>query len=176
MEDTTITEQEQTVKEQWEIPYKPRSFTNSSKLWKSQEPKDRLSISNKNVIQNVSFAEESYLINRKIKYRFPRRRVVVSSGINYQWDCDVAYLEYKEYNAPYMFFLCCIDVFSRKVYVCMMTTFSDDNIISCFKNIFKEAIPKRITTDLGGDFKSRATTAYLKKENLIHFHTNFNQK
>ncbi len=120
-----------------------------------QEQKDRLSISNKKVVQNVCFAEESYLTNRKAKYLFPRRRIV-SSGINYQWDCDVAFLEYKDYNAPYMGFLSCVDVFSRKVYACMITSVSADNVISCFKNIFKEAKPERIRTNLGGEFKSRA--------------------
>ncbi len=73
-----------------------------------------------------------------------------------------------------MGFLCCVDVFSRKVYACMITSVSAYNIISCFKNIFKEAKPERIRTDLGGEFKSRVTTAYLKKENVILFHTNNN--
>ncbi len=71
-------------------------------------------------------------------------------------------------------FLFCVDVFSRKVYACIITSVSADNIISCFKIIFKETKPKRIRTDLGGEFKSRATTAYLKKENVILFHTNNN--
>ncbi len=90
MENTTITEQEQKVKEQWETPYKAGSFTSPSMLWRSLKPEDRFSISDKKVVQNMLFAEESYLTNRKVKYHFPRRRVV-SSGINYQWDCDVTY-------------------------------------------------------------------------------------
>ncbi len=114
------------------------------------------------------FSEESSLTNRKAKYRFPRRKVV-SNGINYHWDCDVAYLEYKQDNKPYIGFLCCIDVFSRKVYSCLIGTVSADNTIECFKHTFMETKPQRIRTDLGGEFRSRATTSFPRKKNVIYF-------
>ncbi len=128
-----ITMTKNIVKEQWETPFMPVSFTNC----------------------------------------FPRRRAV-SSGINYQSHCDVGYLEYKEDNTPYMGFLCCIDVFSRKVYARLITSVSARSIISCFIDIFKETKPKRIRTDLGCEFVSRAIKNFLKKENVLLFHTNNN--
>jgi len=161
------------VMKQWETPEAPGSFTNPSKLWKSLSPVDREKLKTKKRVEKVLFGEESYLTRRKAKYRFPRRRVV-SSGINYQWDCDVAYLEYKEDNTPYMGFLCCIDVFSRKVYARLITRVSAKSIISCFEDIFKDCKPERIRTDLGVEFKNKATKEFLKKENVILFHTNNN--
>ncbi len=58
--------------------------------------------------------------------------------------------------------LCCVDVFSRKVYACLITTVSAKIIIECFKTIFEKTKPKRIRTDLGGEFKSKATKAFLQ--------------
>ncbi len=161
----------QNVKEQWEITYKPGSFTNPDKLWKSLSDKEKHDIGNREVVENILFSEESYLTNGKVKYCFPIRKVV-SNGINYQWDCDVAYLEYKQDNKPYMGFLCCIGMFSRKVYACLIST--ANNIIECFKHIFKETKPQRIRTDLGGEFRLRLTTSFLRNKNVILFHTDNN--
>lgn len=86
----------------------------------------------------------------------------------------MAYLEYKQYNKPYMGCLCCIDVFSRKAYVCLISTVSADIIIECFKHIFKEAKPQRIRTDSSIEFRSTVRTAFLRKENVILCHTHHN--
>jgi len=169
----TITLIMEEVKKQWETASKPGSFTNPTTLWKSISPESRKRLKNKSRLKKLLFGEESYLTRRKAKYRFSRRRVV-SSGINYQWDCDVAYLEYKEDNTPYMGFLCCIDVFSRKVYARLITRVSAKSIISCFVDIFKESKPERIRTDLGVEFKNKATKEFLKNENVVLFHTNNN--
>jgi hypothetical protein len=161
------------IKKHWETPFLPGSFTNPNKIWRSMDKKGKKDIKNRENLRNVLFGVESYLTHRKAKYRFKRRKVI-SPSINYQWDCDVAYLEYKDDNKPFMGFLCCIDIFSRKVYACLIENVSAKSIIKCFKNIFKEIKPKRIRTDLGVEFKSRETTAFLKKENVILFHTNNN--
>ena len=161
------------IKKQWETPYLPGSFSNPRKILYSLKKETKDKIIKKGAIRKVLFAEESYLTHRKAKYKFKRRKVI-SPSINYQWDCDVAYLEYKEDNKPFMGFLCCIDVFSRKVYACLIEGVSAKNIIKCFKEIFKEVKPQRIRTDLGVEFKSRETTTFLKKENVILFHTNNN--
>ena len=164
---------QQKVLSQWETPNLPGSFTNPNKIWRSLDKKNRKEVKKRGDIEKVLFGEESYLTHRKAKYRFRRRRVI-SPSINYQWDCDVAYLEYKDYNKPFMGFLCCIDVFSRKVYACLIESVSAKSIIKCFKNIFNQAKPQRIRTDLGVEFRSRETKNFLKKENIILFHTNNN--
>jgi len=147
------------IKKQWETPYLPGSFSNPRKILYSLKKETKDKIIKKGAIRKVLFAEESYLTHRKAKYKFKRRKVI-SPSINYQWDCDVAYLEYKEDNKPFMGFLCCIDVFSRKVYACLIEGVSAKNIIKCFKEIFKEVKPQRIRTDLGVEFKSRETTTF----------------
>ena len=163
------------IKKQWETPFLPGSFTNPTKIQHSMNTligkKKRTS---KESIERILFGEESYITYRKVKYKFKRRKVI-SSFVNYQWDCDVAYLEYKEDNKPFMGFLCCIDVFSRKVYACLIENVTAKSIIKCFKEIFKEIKPSRVRTDLGVEFKSKETIAFFKKENVILFYTNNNQ-
>jgi hypothetical protein len=172
-----ITVMSNKIREQWETPGLPGSFTNPVKIWNSMDPDIKNKIKEeedeKDSVKKVLFAEESYLTHRKAKYRFKRRKVI-SPSINYQWDCDVAYLEYREDNKPYMGFLCCIDVFSRKVYACLIETVSAKSIIKCFKKIFMESKPSRIRTDLGVEFKSKETLAFLQREKVLLFHTNNN--
>jgi hypothetical protein len=168
-----ITRNTTIIQKQWETPYLPGSFTNPNKIWKTLSGEENNKIKNKLEVEKVLFGEESYLTTRKAKYRF-RRRKVVSPYINYQWDCDVAYLEYRSENTPYIGFLCCIDVFSRKVYACLISRVSSYNIVECFKNIFKEIKPHKIRTDLGVEFKAKETQKFMENENIVLFYTNNN--
>ena len=57
--------------------------------------------------------KESYTVQKPVRRNFPRNRVIVS-GLNAQWDGDLASMEnVAQFNDNVKFLLILIDIFSR---------------------------------------------------------------
>jgi len=59
--------------------------------------------------------QDAYSLQKPLRHKFKRRRVI-SQGIDYQWDVDLADVSnLQKYNPDIRFLLIAIDVFSRFV-------------------------------------------------------------
>lgn len=111
---------------------------------------------------------ETYNVQKPAKKSFRRNRVIVS-GIDAQWDGDLASMEnVMKYNDGTKFLLVLIDIFSR--YLTVKTFLNKkkkkrETVAAALKAIFKGSNtrkPKSIRFDQGGEFKSSVST-FLKK-------------
>ena len=110
--------------------------------------------------------------------RFPRRKTIVP-GANFQMRAyliDFSFL--KQYNDNFKYILVVIDVFSKKSFLSFLNTKTSSDVIRAFE----EVLPKigrfqKLQTDLGSEFFNRPFEAWLKRQNIEHFHThNFDTK
>ena len=153
----------------------PGSFSNSEKLWKGltkEERKVNDQIIKHKDIENTLLGDESYTTTRRVKRLF-RRPKVIAPFKNYMWDVNTAYMsEYKNENAPYIGFIVIIDVHSRYLNTCLVTSVSSSEVIKCFKNIItKNNHPVYIRSDMGSEYVAKVVHTFLNKQNIKIFHT-----
>ena len=151
-------------------PKSPASFTSASAIKKSTDTAASLP-----VIQNWLNDQETYSIHRPVKRKFRRRRVVVS-GIDDQWQADLADLSNRaDQNDGYKFLLGCIDVFSKYAWVVPLKTKSAREVLRGLKSILENdderRRPRTLQTDKGTEFTNREVQAYLKREKIGFFTT-----
>ena len=152
-------------------PEHPASFENPKRLYKAVKADGKYTISHSQIkrwIQN----KESYSKNKGLNRQFQRSRVIVS-GIDDQWDADLAsFISFSDENDGYKYLLCVIDIFSRFAWIEVMKDKKADSIVSAFNKILRNGRkPKRLRTDAATDFTSKHFQANLKNKNIIHFTT-----
>ena len=116
--------------------------------------------------------KESYSLNKGIKRKFQRGRVVVE-GIDDQFDIDLASLiYYADENDGYKYLLVVIDIFSHYGWVEPLKDKTANEIVKAFDKILQEGrIPKRLRSDAAKDFTSEKFQKYVKSKNITHFVT-----
>ena len=152
-------------------PEHPASFQNPLRLYGivQKEGKHRISHGQ---IKNWIQKKHSYSTNKAVKRHFQRGRVVVS-GIDDQWDADLASLiPFGEANDGYKYLFCAIDIFSRYGWVKPIKDKTSFQIIQAFKEILEEGRkPRRLRTDAAKDFTSVKFKEFCKKEKIANFVT-----
>ena len=126
-----------------------------------------------NEVQKWLQDQDAYSLMKPAIYRFKRQRVV-SAGIDYLWDGDLADVSnIKSVNDGYSFLLILIDVFSRFLWIEPIKTKSQNDMKSGFERIFSRTTrqPRKLRTDNGKEFTSRAIKQYLKSRNIKAFTT-----
>lgn len=116
--------------------------------------------------------QDVYTMNRAVKRNFRRNRVVVS-GIDDQWDADLADLSrYDKENEKMKYLLLVIDIFSRYAWAQPIPNKEATTIVNAFDEIIKQGRkPKRLRTDSATDFTSKEFQEYVKKKGINHFTT-----
>ena len=118
-------------------------------------------------------SHDSYTLFKPTKYRFKRNRIV-TTGLDYMWDCDLADLSnIREYNDGFTYWLVVIDVFSRYLWVRPIKTKQGTEVKNAFEDIFKSTTrkPARIRTDKGKEFLNRKVQQYMKSLDIKLFST-----
>ena len=119
-----------------------------------------------------------YTLHKPVKRRFPCRNTIVP-GANFQMQADfIDFSSLKQYNDNFKDILVVSDVFSKKGFISFLKTKTSSEMI----RPFEEVLPKigrfqKLQTDLGSEFFNRPFQAWLKRQNIEHFHTyNFDTK
>jgi len=137
---------------------------------------DRLS---KNITCSKKVAEkaiqklEAYTKNKQIRNKFKRRRVVVPCSM-YLWQADLIVLpKYSRNNKGYKYILTVIDCFSKKAHAVLLKTKTGVAVANAFSDVFSfmKGTPRYLQTDQGKEFFNNCFIRYLKKYNVVLFHT-----
>lgn len=125
-----------------------------------------------NIVQNWLASQDAYTLHKPVRYKFPRRKVIVS-GPHQQWQADLVDVSsLSRYNSGIKFLLTCIDVFSKKAWVVPLKNKSGSSLVDAFTSI-TDPLPRSLQTDKGTEFINRLFQKWLKNNN-IHFFTTEN--
>ena len=118
-------------------------------------------------------SQDTYTLHKPVRYKFPRRKVIVS-GIGQQWQADlvdVSNLSQDNNNIKYL--LTCIDVFSKQAWVVPLKDKTGTRLVKAFTSI-TDPLPMTLQTDKGTEFVNRKLQVWLKERN-VHFFTTENE-
>lgn len=167
----TQNEKREYIKNIWLDPRHPGGLAGPLKVYQivKKEGKYKIGLNTvKKILSNI----EAYSVQKPARRHFSRSRVIVS-GIDAQWDGDLASMEnVAKYNDGVQFLLVLIDIFSRFLIVKPLTNKKSVTVANALKSIFQHNSrkPKVIRFDQGGEFKAEVKK-YLKKEDIHVFYT-----
>ena len=117
--------------------------------------------------------QDAYTLHKPIRYKFPRRRVIVA-GPHQQWQADLIDVSrLSRYNRGFKFLLTCIDVFSKKAWVIPLKDKTGMTLVNAFEFI-RSPLPQTLQTDKGTEFTNRKFQQWLTKH-MVHFFTTENE-
>ena len=159
------------LKEIYYNPEHPASYEGINKIYEFIKKEGKFKISKariKNWLQN----QQSYSLNKPVKRKFKRGRVIVS-GIDDQFDIDLAsMIPLAPDNDNFKYLLMVIDIFSRYGWVVPLKDKTAPEIIKGFKEVlFSGRKPQKLRSDAGSEFTSKEFKKFLKKEGITHFTT-----
>ena len=114
--------------------------------------------------------QTTYTLHKQPKKTFPRRQVIVS-GINDQWQADLADMQLLAYeNQGFRYILIVIDCFSRKAWAHALKDKTGKSVADAFNYIFtNQETPKSLQTDKGKEFFNKEVNKLLTKNNVHLF-------
>lgn len=118
--------------------------------------------------------QRTYTLYRPAIKRFPRLKTV-PTGLNTDWQADLnTMIRLKHRNDDYNYFLVCVDVLSRMMYVEPVKLKRPNFMQQAFDAIFERAgtKPWKIYTDSGTEFESGPMKRYFERKNIIKLHSN----
>ena len=108
----TYQEKRKYVLKIWTDPAHPAAFTGPEKLYTVIRKEGKYNIG-LGTIKKILSNKESYTVQKPVQRAFARNRVIVS-GLDDQWDMDLASMEnVAQYNDNVKFLLIVIDIFSN---------------------------------------------------------------
>ena len=148
----------------------PASFSSPYTLFRAAKQK------NPNILyKDVESWLESqpvYTKYRRIKVKYPRRKVL-SRGLRYQYQADlVDYSALKRDNRSFTFLLTIIDIFSRFALAIPIKSKKGPHIAADLEKAFKVMKPPRkLQTDMGKEFYNSHVKRVLNRYRVHHFST-----
>jgi transposase InsO family protein/ribosomal protein L21E len=161
--------------------YNPRSassYGSKATLQKGLEQdlkKTKKRIKRKNLASKVKTwlqDQTTYTLHKQPQKTFPRRQVIVS-GINDQWQADLADMQLlADENQGYRYILIVIDCFSRKAWARALQDKSGKSVADAFNDIFNtQEPPNKLQTDKGREFYNKDLQTLLQKKGVKLFST-----
>ena len=152
-------------------PSHPASYEGEKALYNAVQREGRFKISHKQ-IRNWLQNQDAYSLNKAVKRNFQRGRVIVS-GIDDQWDADLASFAHDaDQNDGYRYLLVVIDIFSRHAWIEPIKDKTAKEIVQAFNKILRKGRkPRRLRTDAAKDFTSKGFQDNLKVKDIAHFTT-----
>ena len=152
-------------------PSHPASYEGEKAVYNAVKRENKYRISHgqiRNWLQN----QDAYSLNKAVKRNFHRGRVVVS-GIDDQWDADLAsFARDSDENDGYRYLLVVIDIFSRYAWIQPIKDKTAKEVVRAFNKILSEGRkPRRLRTDAGKEFTSKLFQENLRAKNIPHFTT-----
>ena len=148
----------------------PASFSSPYTLFRAAKQK------NPNILyKDVESWLESqpvYTKYRRIKVKYPRRKVL-SRGLRYQYQADlVDYSALKRDNRSFTFLLTIIDIFSRFALAIPIKSKKGPHVAAALEKAFKVMKPPRkLQTDMGKEFYNSHIKRVLNRYRVHHFST-----
>ena len=150
-------------------PTHPAAYGGVEKLNRAVR-KDGKFVLSRNKINQWLHKQEDFAEHKEEKTKFRRRRVV-ASFMDYQWDVNTADMRRYD-NRGYKYFLLAIDIMSKYVWTLALHTKTAGEIVKAFQTFFKDGRkPTRLRTDKGSDYVNKNVRKFLKGEKVIHFVT-----
>ena len=123
--------------------------------------------------------QQSYSLHNPARRHFIRKPTYVK-GIDAQWQADLADMQaLSRDNKGHKFIMTVIDIFSKRALAIPIKNKSVKEMLTAFKQLFKEAHPRkptRLQTDAGKEFLNKDVQGFLKREGVHHFVSNSDQK
>ena len=123
--------------------------------------------------------QRSYSLHKPSRRNFRRNKTVVS-GIDAQWQADLADMQgLSRFNGGNKYLLTCIDIFSKFAWVIPTKDKSAHVMLDAFKKLFQEAHPRkpqRLQTDRGREFLNKEVKNYLQNKEIELFQTHSDKK
>ena len=117
-------------------------------------------------------------LHKPITRNFRKRRVI-SHGIDKIWAADLVEMQkYSKWNKGLKYLLMVIDVFSKYGWIEPLKDKKAESVSSAFDHIFKKSKrkPEKLWTDKGSEFISKHFKDFLKRNNIILYHTQNEEK
>lgn len=152
----------------------PGSFQGVEKLYDAVIDDGLYEITHKQ-IQKWLESNFAYTLNRQIK-KVKRKPRVIVSGIDDQFDADLADMSDKNYsdaNDGVKFLLIVIDIFSRFLWVQPLKDKSAETVLKAFQKIFSKSkrIPRRLRTDRGSEFTNEKIRQFMTQKKIFQMFT-----
>ena len=145
----------------------PYSFSSPQILYKAA--KKHLPDVTLKQVKDWLASQKTYVAHKQSRHRFPRRKVI-TSGIDYQWEADLAVLDsISRYNSGFKYLLVLICSFSRFVFVIPTKKKTAAAIAKAFESVFVTRSPRFIASDAGGEFLGKPVQDLFAKYNVQHF-------
>ena len=143
----------------------PASYAGVNKVYKEAKKK----------IPNLKYAkvkdflegESTYTMYKPARKRY-RRLATVPSGLNSDWQCDLAIMDkLTKNNDGYKYILVCVDVLSRKMYAAPVKSKSPKHVKDAFNKIFINVKPLKLYSDRGLEFQAKEMIKYFQDMDII---------
>ena len=161
------------VREKWTNPAHPASFAGPKKVYQIVRKEGKYKIGLGTIKQFFLSNIETYTVQKPARHNFPRSRVIVS-GLNAQWDGDLASMEnVAQFNDNVKFLLILIYIFSRFLIVKTLKNKKSSTVTNAIKSLLKEhknRKPRVIRFNQVGEFKSEVKR-FLTKQNIKVFYS-----
>lgn len=149
----------------------PISYAGPEKIYKylRKEGKYKVGI---DAIRHFLQGIDAYSLQRPLRLKFKTRKVI-SQGLDFLWDLDLADVSnLSKENDGMRFLFVAIDVFSRYLWVVPLKNKLHQSIIDGFEKIFKSGRkPAEIRSDPGSEWKNRWVKQFLDKQGIEHYVT-----
>ncbi len=146
----------------WRDPKFSGSFSGISNFKTALQFEKNIVVSKKDIYDILKKDRNFLLEMRKIRKRIPRRSMNVHGyGILFQSDLGQLF----PFNG-YVYFLLCVDIFSRKLFCRPLKSKRAEEVEKAFKSIFIEANlkPQQLETDKGSEFHNNRN--FFEKNNI----------
>ena len=117
-------------------------------------------------------------LHKPITRNFRKRRVI-SYGVDKIWTADLVEIQkYSKWNKGIKDLLMVIDVFSKYGWIEPLKDKKTESVSLAFEHIFKKRKrkPEKLWTDKGSEFISKHFKDFLKKHNIMLYHTQNEEK
>lgn len=149
----------------------PVSFSGINKLYQYVKINSKLDFT-KTDIKRWLAEQDTYTINRPVKEKFKRPRVL-GFHKNYMWHVDTAYLnKWPMENNGYKYFVLFTDILSHYAYAVPLKTLTADEMVSAMQKVFSQAKPQYLFSDLGVEYRNLKVEKLLKDLKIKQIFTN----
>ena len=107
------------------------------------------------------------------------KRIVISYGVDKIWAADLVEIQkYSKWNKGIKYLLTVIDAFSKYGWIVPLKDKKTESVSLAFDHIFKKSKrkPGKLWTDKGSEFISKHFKNFLKKNSIILYHTQNEEK
>lgn len=158
----TVDECENDLRNNYTTPGHPIAFGGINAIQKYYR-----GVLDENKIREILSSIENYTLHRE--FHAGQRNTTFSHFKRYQFQMDLVDIQsLSTHNDGANYLLTCIDIFTRKAFVRVLTSKHAKNVLDAFKSILREAVdpPKTVTFDRGTEFRNKMFNDFCAQNNI----------